>query len=70
MLPLAELLLIVSCPVRAPDVVGSNCIFRVRAWLGLSVAGKLPPMMVKPAPVIIAEFTITGVVPVEVKVKD
>jgi hypothetical protein len=27
-------------------------------------------MMVKPAPVIIAEFTVTGVVPVEVRVKD
>jgi hypothetical protein len=38
--------------------------------LGFSVAGKLPPMMVKPAPVIIAEFTVTGVVPVEVRVKD
>jgi hypothetical protein len=69
-LPLVELLLIVSCPVRAPAVVGSNCSFSVRVWLGFSVAGKLPPMMVKPAPVIVAEFTVTGVVPVEVSVID
>jgi len=64
------LLLIVSCPVSAPAVVGSNCSFSVRVWLGFNVAGKLPPTMVKAAPVIIAEFTVTGVVPVEVRVKD
>ena len=69
-LPLVELLLIASCPVRAPDVVGSNCSFSVRVWLGFSVAGKLPPMILKPVPVIVAEFTVTGVVPVEVTVKD
>ena len=69
-LPLVELLLIVSCPVSAPVVVGSNCSFSVAVWLGFSVAGKLPPMMVKPAPVIVAEFAVTGVVPVEVRVKD
>jgi hypothetical protein len=51
-------------------VVGSNCSFNVAVWLGFSVAGKLPPMIVKPAPVIVAEFAVTGVVPVEVKVKD
>jgi hypothetical protein len=33
------------------------------------VIGKLPLMMVKPAPEIAAEFTVTGEVPVEVKVK-
>jgi hypothetical protein len=64
------LLLIVSCPVSAPAVVGWNCSFSVRVWLGFSVAGKLPPTMVKPAPLIVAEFTVTGVVPVEVRVKD
>ena len=51
-------------------MVGSNCSFSVRVWLGFSVAGKLPPIMVKPAPLIVAEFTVTGVVPVEVRVKD
>jgi hypothetical protein len=69
-LPVMELLLIVSCPVRVPDEVGSNCSWSVKVWLGFSVAGKLTPMMVKPAPVIVAEFTVTGVVPVEVRVKD
>ncbi len=68
--PLVELLLIVSWPLSAPAEVGSNCNFTVRVWLGFSVTGKLPPTMVKAAPVIIAEFTVTGVVPVEVRVKD
>lgn len=62
--------MIVSCPVSAPAVVGSNCSCNVRVWLGFSVAGKLPPMIVKPAPVIVAEFTVTGVVPVDVSVSD
>ena len=34
------------------------------------MAGKLPPTMEKPAPVIAAEFTVTGDVPVDVSVKD
>ena len=51
-------------------MVGSNCTFTVAVWLGFSVAGKLPPTLVKPAPVIVAELTVTGVVPVEVRVKD
>jgi hypothetical protein len=51
-------------------VVGSNCSFSVAVWLGFNVVGKLPPTMVKPAPVIVAEFAVTGVVPVEVKVND
>src|SRR5271163_767054 len=69
-LPLAELLLIVICPVRAPAVVGSNCSCSVRVCVGFSVTGKLPPMIVKPAPVMIAEFTVTGDVPVDVSVND
>jgi hypothetical protein len=68
--PVVELLLILSCPVRGPDVGGSNCSFNVKVWLGFSVAGKLPPIILKPVPVIVAEFTVTGVVPVEVTVKD
>ena len=32
--------------------------------------GKLPPRMVKPVPVIEAEFTVTGDVPVDVSVND
>src|SRR5271170_5988533 len=67
-LPLVELLLIVTCPVTAPAVVGSNCSCSVRVCVGFSVTGKLPPTMVTPAPVIAAEFTVTGVVPVDVSV--
>ena len=62
------MLLIVICPVRVPAVVGENCSCSARACVGFRVLGKLPPMMVKPAPVIAAEFTVTGVVPVDVSV--
>src|ERR1700731_1484230 len=68
--PLVELLLIVICPVRAPAVVGLNCSCNVRVCVGFRVTGKLPPTMVKPAPVIVAEFTVTGEVPVDVSVND
>jgi hypothetical protein len=38
--------------------------------VGFSVTGKLPPTIVKPAPEIAAEFTVTGDVPVDVSVND
>jgi hypothetical protein len=38
--------------------------------VGLNVAGRLPPTIAKPAPVIAAEFTVTGEVPVDVSVND
>jgi hypothetical protein len=38
--------------------------------LGFRVAGKLPPTMLKPAPVIAAELTVTGDAPVDVSVND
>ena len=69
-LPLVELLLIVICPVRAPAVVGTNLSFSVRVCVGFRVTGKPPPTMVKPAPAIVAEFTVTGVVPVDDSVND
>jgi hypothetical protein len=47
-----------------------NCTCSVIDWVGLSVAGKLPPTIVKPAPVIAAEFTVTGEAPVDVSVND
>ena len=67
-LPLVELLLIVSCPVTAPAEVGKNCTCSVTDWLGFSVTGKLPATIAKPAPVIDVEFTVTGEVPVDVSV--
>src|SRR5271170_3707664 len=68
--PVVELLLIVICPVSAPAVVGSNCSCSLRVCVGFSVTGKLPPTIVKPAPVIAAELTVTGVVPDDVSVND
>jgi hypothetical protein len=42
----------------------------VAVWLGFRVTGKLPPTMVKPVPLIEAELTVTGEVPVEERVTD
>ncbi len=67
-IPLLELLLIESCPVAAPVAVGLNCTDSVNVWPGFSVAGRLPPTMVNPAPVIAAALTVTADVPVELKV--
>jgi hypothetical protein len=53
-----------------PVAVGSNCPCSVTAWVGFNVTGRLPPTIVKPAPVITAEFTVTGAVPVDVSVND
>jgi hypothetical protein len=69
-LPVDELLLIESCPVAAPVAAGPNCTCSVIDCVGFRVTGKLPPTMVKPAPEIAAEFTVTGDVPVDVNVSD
>jgi hypothetical protein len=69
-LPLAELLLIVSCPVAAPTAVGRNCSCKVTDWFGLSVTGKLPATRLKPVPAIEAEFTVTAEVPDDVSVTE
>jgi hypothetical protein len=50
--------------------VGRNCTCNVTVWVGFSVTGKLPPTIVKPVPVIAAELTVTGAVPVDVSVSD
>jgi hypothetical protein len=66
--PVDEVLLMVSCPVAAPAVVGANCTWTVTVWVGFSVAGSVPPTMVKPVPLIVAEFTVTAPVPLDVNV--
>jgi len=66
--PVEESLEIVICPLAVPVEVGWNCTCSVSDCVGLSVAGRLPPTIVKPAPVITAEFTVTGAVPVDVSV--
>ena len=37
-------------------------------WVGFKITGKLPATMVKPVPLMEAELTVTGEVPVEVRV--
>ena len=65
-----ELLLMVSLPVTAPEVVGLNCTASVIDCFGFSVTGKLAPETVKPVPPMAAALTCTGAVPVEVKLTD
>jgi hypothetical protein len=67
-LPVDELLWIVSCPSAAPVTVGSKCAFSVTDWLGFSATGKATPEIVKPVPVTAADLMVTGAVPVEVSV--
>jgi hypothetical protein len=68
--PVEESLLIVICPLEAPVAVGRNWICSVIDCVGSRVAGRLPPTIVKPAPVMVAVFTVTGDVPVDVSVND
>jgi hypothetical protein len=68
--PVDELLLTVSCPLTLPIAVGANWTCNVIDWVGLNVAGKLPPISVKPVAVSVAELTVTGEVPVDVSVND
>jgi hypothetical protein len=68
--PVVELLLTVILPLADPVAVGRNCTCSVTAWFGFSVTGRLPLTIVKPAPEIAAEFTVTGDVPVDVNVND
>jgi hypothetical protein len=69
-LPLVELLLMVSWPLADPVAVGSNCICSVIDWVGFSVIGRLWAKIEKPVPVMAAEFTVNGDVPDDVNVKD
>jgi len=69
-LPVEELLLIVIWPAAVPVDVGKNCTCNVTACPGSSVTGRVPPTIVKPAPVMVAEFTVAGAVPVDVRVND
>ena len=61
---------IASWPVKDPAVAGSNCNCRVNDCPGLSVAGRVPPEIEKPAPLTAAELTVTEAVPVELNVID
>jgi hypothetical protein len=69
-LPVDELLMIVNCPFANPAVTGLNCTCNVTDCVGFNVVGKLPPTRVNPSPFTVAESTVTGAVPVEVRVSD
>ena len=47
-----------------------NATLSVATWPGFNVTGKVLPEIVKPVPVTAAALTVTGAVPVEVKVTD
>lgn len=57
-----------SCPDTELAVVGRNCTVSTVDWPGLSVAGKPPPVTVKPVPVIESELIVTATVPLDVTV--
>ena len=69
-LPLDESLVMLICPLAAPVVAGRNFTCNVIDWVGFNVTGRAPPTMVKPAPVMAAELTVTGDVPIDVNVSD
>ena len=56
--------------MAVPTDVGRNCTCSVIDCVGFRVTGKLPPTIAKPVPIIAAELTVTGAVPVEVSVND
>lgn len=51
-------------------LAGLNCTERTTDCPGFKVAGKVPPVTVKPDPVIESELMVTATVPLEVKVTD
>ena len=66
--PVEELLAKVNDPAAAPAKVGSNCTVRVADCAGFNVTGNDVPEIVNPAPLTVAELTVTGILPVEFKV--
>ena len=67
----AELLLLlemVNAPVTAPAAVGSNLTVKAVVCPGFNVTGKVVPVTVNPAPVIVGALMVRGRFPVELKV--
>jgi hypothetical protein len=61
---------IVSDPVAAPAVAGSNFTCTVTAFPGFSVTGKPGPAIVNPAPATVTELMVKGAVPDDKSVTD
>lgn len=62
------LLFTINLPVYDPVAAGSNCTFSVSDFPGFNTAGSVAPETEKPVPLTLAEFTVTGVVPVELSI--
>lgn len=62
-------LVTVKVPDDAPDEVGANWICAVTLWPTPIEVARLPPVMVNPAPEMVAEETLTAAVPVFVMLK-
>jgi hypothetical protein len=59
----------VTCPLAEPVEVGLNCTCTVTDCVGFSVIGKLCPSIANSAPLIAAKVTVTGELPVDVRVR-
>jgi hypothetical protein len=59
----------VMVPVAFPGAVGSKLTWRVSVCPGLTVAGKVGPVIENPAPVIVADWMLSDAVPDEVRVR-
>jgi hypothetical protein len=66
----ATSLKMLNWPLTDAVVEGLNWTVNTIAWPGFSVAGKLPPDIENPVPVIAFDFIVTGTVPVDVKITD
>jgi hypothetical protein len=69
LLPEVELLVMVSCPVDVPAATGVKTTVSFTAMVGLRVTGNVRPEIVNPEPVMLALLTVTGALPVDVKVR-
>jgi hypothetical protein len=64
--PLEAVLVMVTVPVSAPAVVGSNCRSSVAVWPAVRVTGAASPDIEKPVPLIAAALIVTEPVPLDV----
>ena len=67
--PANALLVIEMLPLAAPVTMGSKLTWRANDCPGFNVAGKAPPEIAKDAPVSVTEFTVTTLLPDEVRVR-
>lgn len=61
---MVALLVTVSVPVALPDVAGVNVVLQEAVCPAAKVTGRLRPLMLKPAPLVVAAVSVTLAVPV------